>query len=98
MQAGVEFGQGEPGELIFPNLPNDLDSGEDTTAPSAPTPSPRGFASNLGIQGVGNSKEQPAPGILKSVAKHIPWVTRGLEHWRLGDLSRVQKKRIENFP
>jgi hypothetical protein len=52
MQAGVELGRVEPGELIFLNLPNYPGSGADKTPPQPPQHVTKRLGTNLGIQGV----------------------------------------------
>jgi hypothetical protein len=52
MQAGVELGRVEPGELVFLNLPNYPGSGADKTPPTPPQHVTKRLGTNLGIQGV----------------------------------------------
>ena len=52
MQAGIELGQVEPGELIFLNLPNYPGSGSDQTPPTPPLRVTKRLGTNLGVQGV----------------------------------------------
>jgi hypothetical protein len=52
MEAGVELGRIEPGELIFVNLPNYPGSGTDRTPPQSPQHVTKRLGTNLGVQGV----------------------------------------------
>ena len=52
MEAGIELGQVEPGELIFLNLPNYPGSGSDQTPPTPPLRVTKRLGTNLGVQGV----------------------------------------------
>jgi hypothetical protein len=52
MQAGIEFIQVDPGELIFLNLPNYPGSGSDRTPPTPPLRVTKRLGTNLGVQGI----------------------------------------------
>jgi hypothetical protein len=52
MQAGIELGRVEPGELVFLNLSNCPGSGTDKTPPNPPQHVTKRLGTNLGIQGV----------------------------------------------